>query len=63
MIVDELIIELQKQSDRGYGRKDVVIEGRGGNFHINSVQKNTNPDIEPDYLLIMADEAQVLEGS
>lgn len=54
MTVNELIIELQKKADRGYGDKDIVVEDAQENFHIDSVQKNTNPDIEPDYLLIMA---------
>lgn len=54
MTINQLICELQKQVNRGYGNKDIFVEDAQEMFHIDSVQKNTCPDIEPDYLFIMA---------
>lgn len=56
MTVLELIIELQKIEIKGYGNKNIYVEDAQGNFHIDSVQKNTHPDIEPEYFFLMAGE-------
>ena len=53
------LFDLQKEIDKwiydGYGEKTIYMEGmpEQGNWEINSVQQNTNPEIEPDYLFIM----------
>lgn len=54
MTVNELIKELQKQVDNGYGRLEIFVEDSQENRYIDSVQKNTCPDVPPDYLFIMA---------
>ncbi len=57
MTLNEFMVMLQKQVDRGYGDKPLLMEGpHQCNYHINSVQMDTCPGIEPDYLFIMAGE-------
>lgn len=50
----ELINELQKQVDKGFGSKPVYVQDSQENRHIHSIQMNTNSGIEPDYLFLMA---------
>ncbi len=56
MTVKELIKELEKKVSKGYGNKDIVIDDNVGDWHIDSVQKNTHIDVEPEYLIIMRGE-------
>lgn len=56
MNVKELIKELEKRVSQGYGDKPIYVEDRQKDFNIDSVQKNTHSDVEPDYLFIMAGE-------
>ncbi len=58
MTLNDFMSMAQKQVDKGYGDKDLVVEDAQENFHIHSIQMNTCPGIEPDYLLIMAGEKQ-----
>ncbi len=53
MKIIKLIELLQQQVNRGYGQKEIYVEDAQEMFNIDSIQKNTNPNIEPDYLFIM----------
>lgn len=53
MKISELIIELQRREAEGYGDKPVYVEDSQELFHIDSVQKNTSPSVEPEYLFLM----------
>ncbi len=55
MTLFDLQKEIEKQMNEGYGEKTIYIEGmpEQGDWEIDSIQKNTNPEIEPDYLFIM----------
>ena len=54
MNVTELIKKLMDAVSEGYGRKEIYIDGGQENFNIDSIQRNTQPNVEPDYFLIMA---------
>ncbi len=54
MTVKELILELLNQMSNGHGDVDIFVEDGQENYHIDSIQKNTHPDIVPEYLIIMA---------
>lgn len=54
MTVNELMIEIKKQVARGYGNKNIIIDvADSRDYSIDSIQKNTHPSVEPEYLLIM----------
>ncbi len=54
MSITDLIIKLQKLESKGYGDKDIYVEDGQTNYHIDSIQKNTHPDIAPEYFFLMA---------
>lgn len=54
MTVNELIIELQKEVERGCGSKDIFVEDSQKKRDIDSIQQNTLSHILPDYFCIMA---------
>ena len=62
MTIAQLIIKLKKLKTKGYGKKDIFVSGdecyTQENYHIDSIQKNTHPDVEPDYFIITAGETQ-----
>ncbi len=58
MTLIELKEECEKQIERGYGDLEIFVESNQENCHIDSIQKDTNPDIEPNYLFIMAGDYQ-----
>ncbi len=49
--------ELKRQVDKyillGFGGKNIVIDGQPDEREIDSIQRNTMPEVEPDYLIIM----------
>lgn len=56
MILKELLVEVNKFIDKGYGEKKIIVECSGIDYTIDSIQQDTMPEIEPDYLLIMLKE-------
>lgn len=54
--IEELHKKLEQLISDGYGKKPIFIDDGNDNYMIDSVQKNTNMDIEPDYYILMADE-------
>jgi len=52
--IEELHKKLEQLIADGYGKKPIYVEESQYNYTIDSVQKNTNPDIEPDYYFLMA---------
>jgi len=57
MIINELIKELQKQVNKGYGNKNIFVEDGEQKLHIDSIQINCHPSKDPDYLFIMGGES------
>ena len=55
--------ELEKWINEGYGEKTIYIDGMPEHLEIDSIQKNTNPGIEPDYLFIMGGEKAVFDAN
>lgn len=57
MTLNELKVEIQKHIDKGYGEKKILINSDTsetlGDDEIDSIQKNTHPEVEPEYLIIM----------
>lgn len=53
MTLNELIKNGQRFVDEGYGDKEIVVENGEMELEIDSIQSNSNPGIEPDYLFIM----------
>lgn len=53
----ELKQEIDKWINEGYGEKNIYLDAfngeQGKNYEIDSIQQNTNPGLEPDYLFIM----------
>lgn len=56
MTINDLIAELQKEAENGYGDKIILVEDGEEDFHIDSVQSNRNTGQDPDYLFLMAGE-------
>ncbi len=54
MTVKELILELLNQMSNGHGDVDIFVEDGQEEYHIDSIQKDTNMDVLPNYLFIMA---------
>jgi hypothetical protein len=53
--LNDFMKEIQKWIDRGHGDKPILMDGpHQFEYTINSIQMNTCPDEEPDYLSIMA---------
>ena len=55
MTLNELKTEVQEKIDMGYGEKRIVIDAGSEmeDKEIDSIQKDTNPEIEPNYLFFM----------
>ena len=60
MKIKKLRKKLQELEDDGYGSYDIFVEGvyADSNYIIDSVQKNTNPNVKPNYFFIMVGEPQ-----
>ena len=58
MTLNELKQHIEVWTNKGYGDKQVHVEGGRdqGDYEINCIAKDTNPDIEPNYLFIMLGE-------
>ncbi len=56
MTIKELHTKLEQLIKHGVGDYLILMEGVGyqGEAHIDSIQKNTNINIDPDYYFIMA---------
>jgi len=52
--IDRLIVELQISKRQGWGNKEIYMDGNFGSYNIDSVQKNTHPSKEPEYMILMA---------
>lgn len=51
--IEELHKRLEQLISDGYGKKPIYLEQADYNYSIDSVQKNTNPEVEPDYYILM----------
>lgn len=54
--IEELHKKLEQLISDGYGKKPIYLEQADYNYTIDSVQKNVNPDVEPDYYILMTSE-------
>lgn len=54
--IEELHKKLEQLISDGYGKKSIYIDGPDCDYTIDSIQQNTNPDIEPEYFILMEDE-------
>lgn len=54
--IEELHKKLEQLISDGYGEKPIYLEQADYNYTIDSVQKNVNPDVEPDYYILMTSE-------
>lgn len=51
--IEELHKKLEQLISDGYGKKPIYMDGPDCDYMIDSIQKNTNPDIEPEYFFLM----------
>ncbi len=52
MTLNELIKNAEEWVAKGYGDKKIVVEEDDAPFEIDSIQSDTKPGIEPNYLFI-----------
>ncbi len=53
MTLNELIKNAQEWVDKGYGEKQIIVEENDAPFEIDTIQSDTEPGIEPNYLFIV----------
>jgi len=54
MTLNELIKNAQRFIDKGYGDKQIIVEDGDYELEIDSIQSDTNPEVEPNYLYVMS---------
>ncbi len=55
MTLNELMIQVKKYIDKGYGAKEILLDTDIDDYNeIDSIQQNTMPNVEPEYLLIIS---------